>query len=197
MCEHHLVARSKEFDPDVALATAVEVFRAKSYEAVTTAELCEAMGIGRQSLYDTFGDKASVYRAALRRYQSDNAAVVDRCLDRASALAGLQSLFDSVAGTDVDDARCGCMMVNAIGELATTDDDVANVAAGNQQWLVDVFGQAIRRGQANGEVRPDIDPRAAAAQLVGSFYGMRVMAKVEPGSDAVRAVAAHALDFLT
>jgi TetR/AcrR family transcriptional regulator, transcriptional repressor for nem operon len=190
------VARPKEFEPDLALATAIEVFRAKSYEAVTTAELCEAMGIGRQSMYDTFGDKAALYRAALARYREVNAASVDQCLDRASALAGLQALFDMVAGIDEHDARCGCMMVNAIGELASTHDDVASLALDNQQRLLDVFGDVVRRAQLLGEVSTSIDCDTAAAQLVTTFYGLRVLAKVSPGSDTVASVATHALDIL-
>jgi AcrR family transcriptional regulator len=64
------VARQKEFDPDIALDRAMSLFRSSGYEAVSTAELCNAMGIARQSMYDTFGDKAALYEAALRRYQS-------------------------------------------------------------------------------------------------------------------------------
>jgi TetR/AcrR family transcriptional regulator, transcriptional repressor for nem operon len=190
------VARPKEFDPEAALASAMQLFRSKSYASVTTAELCDSMGIGRQSLYDTFGDKASVYRAALLRYRTESGRIVDSCLDRASVLAGLQSLFDSIADDDIENARCGCMIVNAVGELASMDIDVANIAEANQRRLLEVFSDTIRRGQLLGEIAANLDPHTAAAQLLTTFYGLRVVAKVAPGSPAVAGVAAHALDAL-
>ena len=63
------MARRKEFDRDEALHKAMEVFWSRGYEATSVGDLVEHMGINRQSLYDTFGDKHSLYLAALDRYR--------------------------------------------------------------------------------------------------------------------------------
>jgi TetR/AcrR family transcriptional regulator, transcriptional repressor for nem operon len=52
------MARTKEFDPDKALAAAVNVFWRSGYEQTSLDALMKGMGVARQSLYDTFGDKA-------------------------------------------------------------------------------------------------------------------------------------------
>ncbi|HEU4769480.1 MAG TPA: helix-turn-helix domain-containing protein, partial [Pyrinomonadaceae bacterium] len=62
------MARHKEFDRDEALQKAMEVFWARGYRAASMQNLVEHMGINRQSLYDTFGDKHSLYLQALDRY---------------------------------------------------------------------------------------------------------------------------------
>ena len=62
------MARIKEFDRDKALDAAVGVFREHGFEGTSTEMLVRAMKIGRQSLYDTFGDKWRLYRTAVRRY---------------------------------------------------------------------------------------------------------------------------------
>src|SRR5450432_4342837 len=62
------MARIKEFDPDVALERALDVFWEKGYEATSIADLVSATGVQRQSIYDTFGDKHRLFRAALDRY---------------------------------------------------------------------------------------------------------------------------------
>jgi TetR/AcrR family transcriptional regulator, transcriptional repressor for nem operon len=190
------VPRPKEFDPEVALERAVGVFRANSFEAVTTSDLCAAMGIGRQSLYDTFGDKSSLYLQALRHYQQAGAAASTEFCDHASPLAGLQALFDSIAAATMDERRTGCMIVNAIGELAATDADVATIVARNQDRLLALFADTVRRGQALGEIATDVDPAVAASRLLTTFYGLRVMAKADPGSPAIATTARHAVDFL-
>ena len=63
------MARHKEFDRDEALQRAMEVFWSRGYEAASVGELVKQMGINRQSLYDTFGDKHALYLQALDRYR--------------------------------------------------------------------------------------------------------------------------------
>ncbi|OWJ59872.1 TetR/AcrR family transcriptional regulator, partial [Inquilinus limosus] len=48
------MARPKEFDSEKALDAAIEVFREHGFDGTSTDMLVRAMGIGRQSLYDTF-----------------------------------------------------------------------------------------------------------------------------------------------
>ena len=51
----------KQFDPDEALEKAMQLFRANGYAATGMAELQTQMGIGRKSLYDTFGNKRQLF----------------------------------------------------------------------------------------------------------------------------------------
>jgi len=62
------MARAKEFDREKVLERAMHVFWARGYEATSLPELLDAMQIGRQSMYDTFGDKRALFIAALDRY---------------------------------------------------------------------------------------------------------------------------------
>ena len=43
------------------------VFRARGHDGASMTELTRAMQIGKQSLYDTFGDKWRLYLEALAR----------------------------------------------------------------------------------------------------------------------------------
>ncbi len=73
------MARQKEFDRDEVLHKAMEVFWTRGYEGTSIQDLVKHMGINRQSIYDTFGDKHSLFLQALDR---DEAAwSVTRCLN--------------------------------------------------------------------------------------------------------------------
>src|SRR4029077_10347880 len=64
-----VMARPREFDRELALARATGIFWAQGYCSTSTEELLAAMGIGRQSLYNAFGDKRALYLEAVERYQ--------------------------------------------------------------------------------------------------------------------------------
>ena len=59
------MAIPREFDREIALERATGIFWAKGYASTSTEDLLAAMGIGRQSLYNAFGDKRALY---LRRW---------------------------------------------------------------------------------------------------------------------------------
>ena len=51
------MARTKEFDEQVVLTKAMNLFWEQGYEKTSMQELVDRMGIHRRSIYDTFGDK--------------------------------------------------------------------------------------------------------------------------------------------
>ncbi len=60
--------RPREFDREEALGQAMDLFWSQGYEATGVADLCDRMGLGRQSLYNTYGDKESLFAEALEHY---------------------------------------------------------------------------------------------------------------------------------
>src|SRR5258707_2271777 len=91
------MARPKDFDRDIAVERAMSVFWSKGYAATSTDDLLQAMKIGRQSMYDTFGDKRRLYVEALERYQLESTAGnIKRLRSSASPLAGIEALLIGV-----------------------------------------------------------------------------------------------------
>src|ERR1700740_3075304 len=68
------MARTKEFDPQQALETAMHTFWRLGYERTSLDVLMQETGIARQSLYDTFGDKRALYLQALAQYRDKDHA---------------------------------------------------------------------------------------------------------------------------
>ena len=67
--------RTKEFDPEVALERAMELFWRRGYATTSVADLVAHLGVARASLYSTFGTKHDLYVAALERYKIGRAHV--------------------------------------------------------------------------------------------------------------------------
>src|SRR5213075_2124987 len=104
------MARHKEFDRDEALQKAMEVFWSRGYEAASIQELVEHMGINRQSLYDTFGDKHALYLKALDRYREVESRKLFELLGRGGSVKkAFRQLFSGVVeGSLGAGERRGC-----------------------------------------------------------------------------------------
>jgi AcrR family transcriptional regulator len=179
------MARTKVFDPAAALDEAVRVFWEQGYEATSTDDLVRAMGIGRQSMYDTFGDKKQLYLAALTRYtDTGGAALRLRLAAGPSPLAALEAFLREIAGADAALRARGCLSVNAVAEFGQGDADVQALIARSQRVTEDIFAEVLARARQAGELAPGLDPAAAAHFIHTAIRGMRISAKA--GADAAQ-----------
>src|ERR1700691_2172683 len=75
------MARPKEFDPERALAKAMNLFWRRGYENTSLETLMKEMGIAKQSLYDTFGDKRALYLKAMAHYRDQTNSQMQKMLN--------------------------------------------------------------------------------------------------------------------
>src|SRR5689334_6119833 len=106
------MARTKEFDPDVALQKALELFWERGYEATSMADLVRHLGVARASIYATFGGKHDLYVKAFERYlHTRDPAIVDALSQPGPVLPAVRSLVESYAEQSLcDERRRGCMV---------------------------------------------------------------------------------------
>src|SRR5580700_10932704 len=119
--EQGVMGRPREFDTDAALEKAMRLFWAKSYEGTSVADLTRALGISRPSLYAAFGDKQSLFRAALERYAAGPARYVAAALGQPTAREVAAQLLRGAADLQTDSRNPGgCLTVN--GAIASGED---------------------------------------------------------------------------
>lgn len=182
--------RTREFDPELALEQAMGVFWRKGYAETSVDDLVEATGVSRYGLYGTFGDKRGLFQAALGRYARNVAGRHQEGLRRPDAsLPDLIEFWNRMRDHfKSEEGRYGCMIACTANELAPHDtlfsEMVAQLFADSREWLVHIFRNAVRKG----EVRPDIDPEAAADQIAVMHIGMATL--VRGGVDPDRFVRA-------
>jgi TetR/AcrR family transcriptional repressor of nem operon len=184
------MARPKEFDRDEALHKAMEVFWSRGYEAASIRDLVTHMGINRQSLYDTFGDKHALYLRALDRYHEVETRKVFELLERTSSVRkALRQLFAGVAeGSLCQGQQRGCFMGNAMSELAGRCKATAARTSSNTAALESAFYRALLRGKKTGELKVVREPRAVARFLCSSLQGLMLMAKATSDHKALQDV---------
>jgi TetR/AcrR family transcriptional regulator, transcriptional repressor for nem operon len=173
------MARPKEFDVNRTVAKAMDVFWSCGYEATSMQDLVTHLGVNRQSIYDTFGDKRGLFVAALGHY----GAIANTNISTALAQPGhirdvLRDLFETTADDAVQATpRRGCMIVNAAIELAPHDPEIERQVKENLANNEEHFYRVLSAAQKRGELKPDRDARALARFLNSSLQGLQVTAK--------------------
>jgi TetR/AcrR family transcriptional regulator, transcriptional repressor for nem operon len=191
------VPRTKEFNREEALDRAMHVFWHKGYEATSLSDLLEAMGIARQSLYDTFGDKHALFLEALGRYETQRLERLQSCLETAPSVPrAFRELFEGIVDESESDKRRGCLGISTVVELAPHDPELAKTISARQRGLEAIFFRALERAREQGQIAPSKDTRALARFFVGALQGLRVAATADPHSAALRDIARVSLQAL-
>src|SRR6201995_145682 len=90
------MARTKDFDEDEVLLKAMHLFWLKGYNGTSMQDLGDGLGISRSSMYDTFGDKHTLFLRSLENYRQGMTAklqaVVNNAPDAKEAVRGLLNL---------------------------------------------------------------------------------------------------------
>jgi AcrR family transcriptional regulator len=191
------MARPKEFERDTALDNAIAIFCDHGFEGTSTEALLDGMGISRQSLYDTFGDKRRLYLEALQRYVEDSVANQVAALNgRASPLAGVEAVLLAMASKAAVAGAPGCMGIGAICEFGQSDAEVSALVGKSGRRLLAALERRLAAAKTRGELRKDVDPRAAAQFLKVTITGMKVAARGGATSDTLCDIARMALRSL-
>ena len=171
------MGRARAFDADEALDRAMTVFWSKGYEASSLADLTEAMGISRPSLYAAYGNKEELFRKALERYGEGPSSYEREALEQPTARAAAEGLLRGAADVQTDPATpAGCLAV-----LGTTYCAEKSSPVGKTLIAFRLAGHAairarFERARAEGDLPASADPLALTHYIGTAVCGMAVLA---------------------
>lgn len=178
--------RQREFDMEEALDAATETFWRQGYEATSVADLMDAMGLHKGSVYKAFGSKHELFVRVLQRYldrlfETMRQAVADASCPKES----IRRFIAYVRRTGIEaDIRKGCLGVNSIVELAPHDERIRDMAAKHHARVSQALAGVITAGQAEGSFRTDVTAKGLAAYLTVVAAGLVSTSKASlPGLD--------------
>ncbi|MFF4407572.1 TetR/AcrR family transcriptional regulator [Streptomyces sp. NPDC001404] len=196
------MGRPRQFDEQQAVAAACGAFWSKGYEATSTQDLCEATGLGRSSIYNTFTSKDHLFRRALAHYADTMTARQLALLgeEGRSAVEKIRALFEVVIDGEMENRRLGhgsgCFTVNTVTGPAADDPGVAEILAKDLERRLGAFRAVVEEGKRDGSVRSPRDPAGLAWYLSSVIAGMRVAAQSGADRAALEQIAAAGIDAL-
>ncbi len=185
------MSRPKSFDEDAVLDQAVQLFWERGYEGTSLADLETRVGLGRQSLYNAFGDKQTLFLKALERYRR---VVAEGALAHLNApgagLDAIRAFFKAhVESLTAPGPRRACLVANTILERGAQDADALLRCNHARAELERALRRALAQAKTRGELAEDLDVEATATLLVIQSYGLTVLAKTgAPAGDLHAAV---------
>ena len=187
----------KSFDVEEALERAGEVFWTKGFDATSMCDLLDAMGIQRGSFYATFGSKREIYDRALERYIQGRAAWFRSLIAGKSPRAGLEAVVRAILGDcSGPDGHRGCMVINCAIELAHSDEGARDAVKRSFAAHEKLFADLIRKGQDEGEISREIDPKGTAKAMLAMIVGMRVFSRSGSSRQSLRVLTDQILSLV-
>lgn len=174
------MGREKQFDEAAALQSAADVFLAHGYQGTSLAMLLDATGLGKQSLYNSFGDKRALYLQAIEctvaRYGAARMQMNRAPDGRAAVAAFFGSLVNGCASKDPAAKNC----IVSAGLLEGVDDTViAHCLRDKWAGTHELLRATVERGQKDGSIRNQAASAALADLLLSVMAGLRVSARAQ------------------
>jgi TetR/AcrR family transcriptional repressor of nem operon len=173
------MVRTRAFDPAAALSRAVELFASKGYSDTSIEDLVQATGVSRYGLYGTFGNKRELFEQALERYADRmGRRSFLRLLEPDAGLRDIRAVFEErIEAMGGADRTQGCMFLHTATALAPHEPEIAGVMQKFLRRMSKALAAGVASAREKGEVRADLDVRAAGDFLTGALFGLGILAQ--------------------
>lgn len=186
--------RPLAFNQEEALDAALNVFWSRGYEGTSMAELTEALGINKPSIYAAFGNKEELFRQALARYVSGPAAFVTEVKKQATAYQVVESFLRQAADFFTSkETPNGCLIVQAALTCGQNSSVIQQELIAYRKSFEERFAERFELAKVQGDLPQQIDSRKLAKYVATIHQGMSVQASSGATREELLAVVEMAL----
>jgi AcrR family transcriptional regulator len=179
------MGRPREFDEEAVLDASAKQFRVHGFADTSTEQLCNAAGVRRSSLYNSFTSKDELFIRSLERHTSVALAEQEKIL-ASSVLPGfarLEALFDVILEEESSARKnghaAGCMIVASrmAPDIGTKHPRVKSILDHFMASQLSLIAEAVASGRLDRTLKNDISPHDAALMVVSTISGIRVLSQ--------------------
>jgi len=173
------MARTKNFDENQALESAMYLFWEKGYAETSIQELEKVMNLKRTSIYNTFGNKRNLFQRSLMFYLNTVLVHFVTVLEEGNtARQAVKNALNEVVELHFNPNNPGgCMVVLSLLESHQHDVKTNEILDGALMQLRDAVIRVLKRGNKKGEFERKIQYQSFANQVVALITGCIVLAK--------------------
>ena len=191
--------RPRAYEPEVALAKALDLFRKDGFAGTSLDDLSAATGMNRPSLYGAFGDKRALYIKTYERYRSDARAAMQEAFKGDLPLRKRLQRIYAIA-LDIylsgEEGPRGCFTVMTAASEAVADPDIRAMVLSGFHELDKAFAICFRRARETGELRPSADPDVLAQMASATIHTIAIRARARTPRKDLEAIVRGAIDLM-
>lgn len=191
--------RPRAYEPEVALARALDVFWKEGFAATSLDDLSAATGMNRPSLYGAFGDKRELY---IKSYQSYRDRARQRMGEAFAADLPMRDMMERIYSIALDmylsgkDGPRGCFTVMTAASEAVSDPSIRELVLTGLIETDRFFARIFKRAQERGELAASVDPQTLALLASATLHTIAVRARAQVPRAELDAIVASALDVM-
>jgi len=191
--------RPRAYEPDVALARALDLFRKDGFAGTSLDDLSAATGMNRPSLYGAFGDKRALYIKTYERYRADARAAMQEAFKGELPLRKRLQRIYAIA-LDIylsgEEGPRGCFTVMTAASEAVADPDIRAMVLSGFHELDKAFAICFRSAQEKGELPTSADPDVLAQMASATIHTIAIRARARTPRKDLEAIVHGAIDLM-
>lgn len=165
------MARNVEFDEQLAVSKAMDVFWRKGYNGTTMRDLTEAMGINSSSLYNTIGDKHELFIRSIKHYTESRMKEAIKQLDPIkSPIKAIEKFIQSSVYVITNEPN-SCLAIKTTFEVATSDEQVQKIIKADNDFTYCLLNGLVERAIEKGEIKISQDASMLTDYIINHFSG--------------------------
>ena len=191
--------RPRAYEPEVALAKALDLFRKDGFAGTSLDDLSAATGMNRPSLYGAFGDKRELYIKTYQRYRADaRAAMQDIFKVELPIRKRLQRIYDVALDIYLsgEEGPRGCFTVMTAASEAVADPDIRAMVLEGFGELDKAFAICFRRAKETRELPVSADPDGLAQMASATIHTIAIRARARTPRKQLEQIVRGAIDLM-
>jgi TetR/AcrR family transcriptional regulator, transcriptional repressor for nem operon len=191
------MGRHRDFSDEDVLNAVADVFSAHGYKGTSIQMLIDASGLGKQSLYNSFGDKRTLYLKSVEHAASRYATPAAKMQAAPTGREGVDYFFSYLLGQCVSDdpANNACIVSAGLIE-AIKDDDIAEMLGAKWTETHSLIKKEVARGQQDGSIANTASANELADFLISLMSGLRVSARATQDPRRLKRIVQSGLKML-
>lgn len=191
------MARNVEFDEEVAIRAAMEVFWKKGYSGASMRDLTDAMQINSSSLYNSIGDKRQLFVKCIRNYTESRMAEAKIHASKVkSPLKAIASFINDSVNTILY-SNNSCLAIKTTFELAADDKDVQTILKNDSDFTHAFLLDLVEKAMLNKQINPEEDAEMITEYILNAFTGWHESYILHRNPDKIKKMARYLISHIS
>lgn len=190
------MARTKGFDEELVLVRIMETFWNRGYQGTSMTMLEEATGLKRQSLYNAFGDKDAMYRAARAQYAVRHAGSLERCLAYPDLIEAISCYFErQLEILESTGTPMGCFFAGGVQDFGTSACELSDIVRTGESEMLRALQDRFEQARRDGQLPDGMTMEGGAAMVFAVSRGVALSARANTGQGVAREAVKACMDL--